>query len=81
MKNTSATANAQQAFQNFALQYSFDGDVKSATEFGTDYLDTVQDVNDYKKMIALFLAGKITATVEKINDDCTWRKERVSYKN
>jgi maltoporin len=80
MFNLNVTQNANQGFQNFALQYATDGDVKLATQFGTDYLDTVQDVNDYEKLLSLFLSGKITTTVERLNEDCTWRTEVVKFK-
>lgn len=43
------------------------------------FLDTVEDVNDFEKMLALFLAGKFQTTVERMNDDCTWRTEIVRY--
>lgn len=79
MTTLNVTPNAKQGFQNFALQYATDGDVKFAAEFGTDYLDTVQDVNDYEKLLALFLAGKISTTVERMNEDCTFRTETVKY--
>lgn len=79
MKNLNATDNAKHAFQNFALQYSIDGDVKFATICASDYLDTVQDVNSFEKMLALFLSGKLTATVDRINEDCTFRTETVKY--
>jgi len=79
MKNLNVTANAELAIRNFALWYSNGRDVKGATIFGSDSCDTVKDVNDYEKMIALFLAGKLTVTVEKLNEDCTWRNEVVKF--
>jgi hypothetical protein len=77
MKNLNVTANAELAMRNFALEYSCRKNVKDATIFGSDMCDTVKDVNDYEKMIALFLAGKLTVTVEKMNEDCIWINEVV----
>lgn len=79
-KGYKVTPNADQAFRNFALSYSNDSNVKLATECASDFLDTVEDVNDFEKMLSLFLAGKLEPTVERINDDCTWRIEKVKYR-
>jgi hypothetical protein len=79
MNNLNVTSNAKQGFQNFALQYATDGDVKLATQFGIDYLDTIQDVDDYEKLLVMFLSGKLTTTVERMNEDCTWRTEVVKF--
>ena len=79
MTTLNVTSNADLAFKNFALSFSTDSDVKWAVECASDYLDNVQDVNDFEKMLALFLAGKFQTTVERMNDDCTWRTETVKY--
>jgi hypothetical protein len=79
MTTLQVTQNAEQAFKNFALSYSNDGDVKFAVECAGDFLDTIEDVNDFEKMLALFLAGKYETTVERMNDDCTFRSEKVKY--
>lgn len=79
MTTLKVTTNAEQAFKNFALSYSNDANVKFAVECASDFLDTVEDVNDFEKMLALFLAGKFQTTVERMNDDCTWRTEIVRY--
>lgn len=79
MTTLQVTQNADLAFKNFALSYSNDADVKFAVECASDFLDTVNDVNDFEKMLALFLAGKYSTTVERMNEDCTWRTETVKY--
>jgi hypothetical protein len=79
MKNLNVTENAELAMRNFAIEYSCRKNVKDATIFGSDMCDTVEDIDDYKKLIALFLSRKLTVTVEKMNEDCTWRKELVKF--
>jgi hypothetical protein len=79
MKNLNVTENAELAMRNFALEYSYRKNVKDATIFGSDMCDTVQDIDDYKKLIALFLSRKLTVTVEKMNEDCTRRKVLVKF--
>lgn len=79
MTTLKVTPNADQAFKNFALSFSNDADVKFAVECASDFLDTVQDINDFEKMLALFLAGKYQTTIERMNEDCTWRTETVKY--
>jgi hypothetical protein len=77
MKNLNVTENAKQAIYNFALEYSYRKNVVDATVFGSDYCDIVKDVDDYEKLIALFLANKLEIPVEKMNDDCTFTTEIV----
>ena len=73
------TDNADLAFKNFALTYSTNKDVKWAVKCASDFLDTIQDVDYFETLLALFLAGKYETTVEKLNEDGTWRTEVVKY--
>lgn len=73
------TTNSTQAMYHFALSYSYDKNVKFAVECASDYLDTVKDVNEFEKKLAIFLAGKSSITVERMNEDGTFRKEEAKY--
>ena len=69
--------NVNQAIRNFALEYSYRNDVMQSVEMASDYLETVKEVDLFEMWLALFLAGKETVEVEKMNEDCTWRTEIV----
>jgi len=77
--STLFSENVNQAIYNFALEYSYRNNVVDATTIGSDYCDTEKDVDDYEKLIALFLVGKIEIPVEKINDDCSFRTEIIKF--
>lgn len=79
MTNLKVTNNADLGFKNFALTYLSSKNVKFGVEAASYFLDTVEDVNCFEKMLALFLAGQYTTTVEKMNDDCTWTNKIVKY--
>lgn len=69
--------NVNQAIRNFGLEYSYRNDVMQSVEMASDYLETVKEVDLFEMWLALFLAGKETVEVEKMNEDCTWRTEIV----
>ena len=76
-KMKTQSENVNQAIRNFALEYSYRNDVMQSVEMASDYLETVKEVDLFEMWLALFLAGKETVEVEKMNDDCTWRTEIV----
>lgn len=69
--------NSAQAMYHFALSYSYDKNVKFAVECASDYLDTVNDVNEFEKKLAIFLAGKSSVIVERMNENGTFRNEEI----
>lgn len=74
------TENVKSALRSFALEYSDSKDLRFAIRYGGDMCETLLDVDQYENQLKLFLQGKIKITVERLNDDCTWRKEIVDYR-
>lgn len=70
-------ANVNQAIQSFALEYSYRSDMRQSIEMASDHIETADEVNLFEAFMALFASGKESVTIEKINDDCTWRNEEV----
>lgn len=74
---TTTNENVNQAIYAFGLEYSYCSDLQSAFYMASDNLSTIIEVNLFEAWLALFVAGKESVVVEKINDDCTWRKEEI----
>lgn len=74
---TTKNENVNQAIYAFGLEYSYRSDMKFAIEMASDHLETINDVNLFELWLALFVAGKESVIVEKINEDCTWRNEEI----
>lgn len=73
------STNIELATANFALEYSHSRNIERATVAGMDMLDNNQQEDDYAQIIASFICGQLELSVEKYNEDGSWRTEKVSY--
>jgi hypothetical protein len=80
MTSLEITENAKQAFENLALSYSKNGEIKEAVKLASTFLKTNADASDFELVLKLFLEGKISATVNKTNADGTITTDNITYK-
>jgi len=77
MTNFNAIENVELAIMNFGLEFSYSKDLVLSTEAGSDFINTLEEVDLYEKEIKRFMLFQRTITIQRMNDDCIWRAEEV----